>query len=118
MGARVLKLAGSAAVFATLIALPVQAAEPVRLTIKDHHFIPEQVTVTAGEQFRIEVVNEDPTPAEFESSELHVEKIVMGGGKISVFARPLKPGTYGFFDDYHPDTTKGSVIAVAGQAKE
>jgi hypothetical protein len=47
-----------------------------------------------------------------------VEKIVMGGGKISMFAGPLRPGTYGFFDDYHPDTTKGSVIAVAGQAKE
>jgi hypothetical protein len=73
--------------------------------------------VPSGERFRIEVMNEDPTPAKFESSELHVEKIVTAGSRISVFAGPLKPGTYGFFNDYHPDT-KGSVIAVAGKPKE
>jgi hypothetical protein len=32
----------------------------VQLTIKDHHFIPEQVTVPSGERFRIEVMNENP----------------------------------------------------------
>jgi Cupredoxin-like domain len=38
---------------------------------------------------------------------------VVGGGKISVFVGPLKPGTYAFFDDYHPDTAKGTMIAKA-----
>ncbi len=88
------------------------AAEPVVLTIKDHHFLPDAVTVAAGERFRIEVENQDPTPAEFESTDLRVEKIVVPGGKISVSAGPLKPGSYKFFDDYHPETT-GTITAVA-----
>jgi plastocyanin len=94
------------------------AAEPVTLTIKDHHFSPNTVTVTAGERFRIEVENQDDTPAEFESSDLRVEKIIVPHGKISVMAGPLKPGTYKFFDDYHPDAANGVVTAVERQAKE
>ena len=117
MGARVVKLAGSAALCAALASSPLKATEPVQLIIKDHRFIPELVTVPSGERLRIEGINEDPTPAEFESSELHVEKIVTARSRVSVFAGPLKPGTYGFFDDYHPDT-KGSVIAIAGEAKQ
>jgi len=94
-----------------------RAAEPVQLTLKDHRFTPAEVTVPAGERFRIEVVNADPTPAEFESSDLRVEKIVVPGGKISVFAGPLKPGNYKFFDDYHPDVAVG-FVTVTGQAGE
>lgn len=82
------------------------------LSIKDHRFTPTQLTVHAGERFRIEVQNQDATPAEFESSDLRVEKIVVGGGKISVMAGPLKPGIYKFFDDYHPDTATGTITAV------
>ena len=40
----------------------------------------------------------------------------MPGAKITVFAGPLKPGTYKFFDDYHPEQAKGTV--TAGPAKE
>lgn len=82
------------------------------LTLKDHRFNPAEVTVPAGERFRIEVANQDDTPAEFESSDLRVEKIVVPGGKIGVMAGPLKPGRYKFFDDYHPDSATGTVIAV------
>ncbi len=94
------------------------AAEPVQLTIKDHRFTPAAIAVPAGERFRIEVSNQDPTPAEFESNDLRVEKIVVPGGKITVFAGPLKPGTYVFFDDYHPDLAKGVLTASERQAKE
>ena len=72
----------------------------------------------AGERFRIEVVNEDNTPAEFESSDLRVEKIIVPGGKINVMAGPLKPGAYKFFDDYHPDTATGTITAVERKAQE
>ena len=41
------------------------------------------------------------------------EKIVVSGGHIRVFAGPLHPGTYKFFDDYHPDTATGTITAVA-----
>ena len=97
---------------ATLLPVPLLSGEPIALTIKDHRSTPDQVTAPAGERFQIVVSNQDATPSEFESSELRVEKIVAAGGKISVMAGPLKPGTYKFFDDYHPDTAVGTLTAV------
>jgi hypothetical protein len=94
------------------------AADPVQLTLKDHRFIPADISVPANERFQIEVANQDPTPAEFESSDLRVEKIVVPGGKITVRAGPLKPGAYTFFDDYHPNEAKGTVTAIAKPAGE
>jgi hypothetical protein len=94
------------------------AADTVQLTLKDHHFTPAEVSVPAGERFRIEVTNHDPTPAEFESGDLRAEKIVTPGGTIAVMAGPLKPGAYAFFDDYHPDLAKGTLTATARRAKE
>lgn len=88
------------------------AADTFALVIKDHKFTPSEVTVPAGERFRIEVENRDSTPAEFESSDLRVEKIIVPGGKITVMAGPLKPGAYKFFDDYHPDTANGTITAT------
>ena len=109
-----------AVALACAAAVPIAAfaADPVQLTLKDHRFTPAVVRVPAGERFRIEVSNQDPTPAEFESSDLRAEKIVVPGGKISVFAGPLKPGTYTFFDDYHPDLAKGTLTATERQVKE
>jgi hypothetical protein len=108
-----------APVFALLpSAVAALAAEAVSLTIKDHRFVPSAVSVPAGERFRIEVENQDSTPAEFESHDLRVEKIVVPGGKIAVMAGPLKPGIYKFFDDYHPDTAKGTMTAVARKAQD
>jgi len=94
------------------------AAEAVVLVIKNHRFAPTEVSVPAGERFRIEVENQDTTPAEFESADLRVEKIIVPGGKITVMAGPLKPGSYKFFDDYHPDTANGILIAVERKAEE
>lgn len=93
-----------------------RAAEPVQVTLKDHQFLPATISVPSNERFRIEITNQDAEPAEFESGDLRAEKIVVPGGKIGVFAGPLKPGTYAFFDDYHPDTAKGSLTAVELQA--
>jgi hypothetical protein len=103
-----------------LLAAPLAAlaADPIVLTIKNHRFTPTEVSVPAGERIRIEVENQDSTPAEFESSDLRVEKIVVPGGKIIVMAGPLKPGTYKFFDDYHPDTANGTMTAVERKAQE
>lgn len=89
-----------------------RADELLSLKLKDHQFSPTELSVPAGERFRIEVENLDETPAEFESSGLKVEKIVGGGSKIIVRVGPLRPGIYPFFDDYHPDQAKGTLIAI------
>ena len=93
---------------------PVHATDAFTLTLKDHQFAPTELQVPANERIRIEVENRDPTPAEFESTDLHVEKIVVGGGMITVSVGPLRPGTYHFFDDYNPNTTKGTIVATEG----
>ena len=87
----------------------IAADDTVRVTLKDHRFSPAHVSAPAGQRFRIEVANQGAAPAEFESSDLRAEKIVVPGGKISVFAGPLKPGTYNFFDDYDPEQAKGTL---------
>src|ERR1700679_3322985 len=79
------------------------AADPVQLLLVNHHFQPDHVTLISGERFRIELTNQDETTDEFESYDMKFEKIVVSGGTIRVFAGPLHPGTYKFFDDYHPD---------------
>jgi len=87
------------------------AADVIELSISGHKFTPADVTVPANQKFQIKVTNNDQTPAEFESHDLKVEKIVVPGGTVTVTAGPLKPGTYEFVDDYHPDDAKGTVTA-------
>lgn len=82
----------------------------VRVTLKDHRFQPAEPTAPAGQPITIEVTNLDPTPSEFESKTLRVEKVVQGGGKITIAVRPLSAGRYRFFDDYHEDTTEGFLV--------
>ena len=86
-------------------------AEPVQLELKAHKFTPSEITVPANQKFQIRVVNHDDTPAEFESHDLKVEKIIVPNGVVTVTAGPLKPGTYQFFDDYHPDQAIGTATA-------
>lgn len=93
-----------------LVALASAAqAEPVTLQValKGHRFVPAELSAPANQPVTIEVSNQDATPAEFESKTLRVEKVVAGNSKIIVQVRPLVPGRYRFFDDYHEDTTEG-----------
>jgi plastocyanin len=83
----------------------------IHISLKDHHFDPATPTVAAGKPVMIEVSNLDPTPAEFESKSLRVEKVVAGGGTITVRVRALPAGRYRFFDDYHEATTVGFLVA-------
>ena len=81
------------------------------LTLRNHRFVPAQLTIPANTKVKLLVVNEDATPEEFESHELNREKIVTGKGKINVYIGPLKPGRYPFFGEFHMDTAQGALIA-------
>jgi hypothetical protein len=91
--------------------ISVLRAADLTLTIKDHHFKPEQIKVPANTRLTITVVNDDATPEEFESSALKVEKVIPGKSKAVVRIGPLKPGRYPFIGEYHEYTAKGVVIA-------
>ena len=84
---------------------------PYTLTIKDHKFQPTQIEIPAGKKIALIVKNNDPTPEEFESTELRREKVVAGGDQIIVYIGPLKPGKYEFFGDFNPTTARGHIIA-------
>ena len=85
-------------------------AEDYVITIKNNQFSPKELTIPAGQKVKIIVKNQDATPAEFESSDLNREKVVSANNEIIVFIGPLDPGSYGYFDDFHRDTTKGTII--------
>lgn len=94
------------------LALGAAAAEDeIRVVIKDHQFSPSEVKVKANTKLKLIISNEDATAEEFESFSLNREKVVRAGQSITIFLPPLKPGSYDFFGDFHPDTAKGKVIA-------
>jgi plastocyanin len=103
-----------AAALAALIAgpaVPAVAQEAVRLTIKDHRFEPAEIRVPAGKPITLLVKNADPTPEEFESKALRVEKVIAGNGEAKIPLKPLKAGRYTFFGEYHERTAQGALLA-------
>jgi plastocyanin len=84
----------------------VRADDAVMLSIamKDHKFDPAELHAPPGRTIAIHVKNLNPIVSEFESSELHFEKIVPVGAEAVVYVRPQQPGRYNFYDDFHRDT--------------
>ncbi len=83
----------------------------IEIRIKDHLFYPAEVKVPANKKVKLLVINEDPTPEEFESYELNREKVILGNRKAVIFIGPLKPGKYPFFGEFNMSTALGTVIA-------
>jgi hypothetical protein len=81
------------------------------LTLKDHKFSPQELVIPANQKVKLTVKNQDSTPAEFESSDLNREKVVGANSEITVFIGPIDAGSYGFVDDFHRDTTTGTIKA-------
>ena len=94
----------------SLSALASAEVPEYRLTLRDHRFVPAELTVPANTKIKLVVVNEDATPEEFESHELKREKIVTGKGSITLSIGPLKPGRYPFFGEFNEATAKGALI--------
>ncbi len=92
----------------TAVAADLQTFE---ISIKDHKFVPDQVTIPADTKVKLVINNLDPTVEEFESYDLNREKIVSGNSAITVFVGPLDPGSYAFFGEFHEDTAQGTLIA-------
>ena len=98
------------ALFLASVAASAFADTPqVALAIQSHRFVPSEVQIPAGAKIELLVRNQDAMPSEFESTELHREKVVTAGQQISVFIGPLAPGRYEFFDDFHPQT-RGQLV--------
>src|SRR5579883_1364321 len=80
------------------------------ITMKDRQFDPAELHAPAGKPIAIHVKNLNPIVTEFESSELHFEKIVPPGNEGVVYVRPQQPGRYNFYDDFHHETQGALVV--------
>lgn len=76
----------------------------IQLTLKGGRFVPAQVAAPANRELTIIVKNADSAAAEFESNTLRVEKVVTPGATVRLQIRPLAPGRYRFFNDFHQET--------------
>ena len=88
-----------------------RAEDPVSLsvTIKDQKFEPAELHAPPGKPIAIHVKNLNGIVSEMESKDLHFEKIVPVGSEVVVYVRPLEPGRYNFFDDFHT-ATQGTLV--------
>jgi len=96
----------------SLVLAPQAWAAPspvVNLVIRNQSFEPQTLTIPAGQQVKILVKNVDSFPAEFESSDLGREKVIPGGTTLPLYVGPLTPGSYRFFNDFHPSST-GTIV--------
>jgi plastocyanin len=96
----------SLAAAAVLAPRAAQADDTVTLslTLKDRKFDPAELHAPAGKPIEIHIKNLNGIVSEFESSDLHFEKIVPNGAEAVVHVRPQQPGRYNFFDDFHHET--------------
>lgn len=100
--------------FGLLFASTVALAEDIptfKVLMKGGRIFPETVAVPAATRFRLEIRNEGPGAAEFESLELRKELVLAPGVTRTMVFAPLKPGSYAFFDDFHPDTGQARLVA-------
>ncbi len=86
-------------------------APPIAVTIKNHQFTPNVITVPANQPIVLNVTNADTLAEEFDSTALKVEKVIAGGQSGLVRIHPLRPGRYAFMGEYHSATAQGVVVA-------
>jgi cupredoxin-like protein len=83
--------------------LNAQQSGGIAVTMKDHRFQPAEIHAPANRPLAISVKNLDGGAIEFESVSLRVEKVIASGSTGVVNVRPLAPGRYEFFDDFHQE---------------
>ncbi|TIS87823.1 cupredoxin domain-containing protein [Mesorhizobium sp.] len=81
------------------------------IEFKDGAITPPSVEVPANARFKLELHNTGSSPVEFESVELHKEKVLGPGVTSFVIIRRLDPGEYRFFDDFHLDMPPATLTA-------
>ena len=86
-----------------------QEAASVSISVKGGRFVPSEIRAPANRPLTISVKNLDGAAIEFESVSLRVEKVIAPGAQGAVRVRPLAPGRYEFFDDFHQQT-RGTLV--------
>ncbi len=101
----------AALVFLLTIVAHAKALPTFKLEMKDGQLTPARIEAPAGQRIKIEVTNAGKSAAEFESIPLRKEKVVAPGVTTFVVIKALAAGEYPFFDDFHPNTAQGLIVA-------
>lgn len=72
---------------------------------------PASLTLPANTPVKLRVTNDGAAAVEFESFELHRERVVQPGQTITVYIPALPPGTYSFVDDFSHGAVKGEIVS-------
>jgi hypothetical protein len=98
--------------FATCAASSFAAPASIpEIRLENGRFQPAELVVAADSPFQVRVTNRSPAAIEFESFELHRERVVQPGETITVYMPALRAGTYRFFDDFNHGTPQGAIVA-------
>ena len=87
-----------------MVAGPAAAELPTyAVVVRDGRIEPATLAVPAGVRLRLAVSNGGTGPCEFENLGLRVEKVLAPGAASTLVLPPLRPGSYQFVDEFHPD---------------
>jgi hypothetical protein len=81
-----------------------------KIVMHEGTITPSSVEVPANTRFKLEIENTGDSPVEFESLELKRERVLAGKTSTYIIFRRLDPGSYPFFDDFHPEA-KATLVA-------
>lgn len=81
------------------------------LIFKNGRITPARLEVPAGVRFKLILKNEGDDPIEYESYDLAVEKVLAPGATSFIVLNSLPPGTYNFYDEFHPENSEMLLIA-------
>ncbi|HYL57264.1 MAG TPA: cupredoxin domain-containing protein [Candidatus Acidoferrales bacterium] len=85
--------------------------QATQLRYQGGRFEPSSVTLPANTPVKLQVTNASDAAIEFESFELHRERVVQPGQTITVFIPALAPGSYPFFNDMNNAEAKGEIVS-------
>lgn len=109
----VLRTAFAATLLTLVFAQPTRAAElpTYAITLDGGRIEPARVEVPANTKIKLTLRNTGRGAAEFEGRDVRVEKVLAPGAESFVVLPPLTPGTYRFFDEFHPTANDMLLIA-------
>jgi hypothetical protein len=80
------------------------------ITLNGAGIEPARIDMPANTKVKFTLRNTGRGAVEFEGRDVRVEKVLAPGAESFVVLPPLKPGTYRFFDEFHPDAKDMLVI--------
>ncbi|MBU6259425.1 MAG: cupredoxin domain-containing protein [Burkholderiales bacterium] len=81
------------------------------IAIKDHRFVPDLISIPAGQKVRLLIDNQSDSAQEFDSHALNREKHLAPRSQAIVYIGPLDPGRY-IFQGEESDAPGGPALGI------